>query len=130
MAQIAMVNSAYKVDVNWVGSGLKYTDTMDNKDKAFDTRKRTLPRRYYTIGEYDLRRRPFVEYLRMWGRGNVSSIIPWKQCDTQNLSHYFPKIVSVGLRNWHSSSHIIYEMKIFVIVLVGSNTVDIDKVNK
>ena len=47
---------------------------MDNKDKAFDTRKRTLPRRYYTLGEYDLRR-PFVEYLRMWGRGNVLSII-------------------------------------------------------
>ncbi len=38
---------------------------MDN------TRKRTLPRRFYTVTENDVGRRPFVEYLRMWGRGNA-----------------------------------------------------------
>ncbi len=31
--------------------------------------RRTLPRRSYTVAEYDLNRRPFLEYLRMWGKG-------------------------------------------------------------
>ena len=55
---------------------------MESKDKPIKTRKRILPRRYYTIGEYDLRRRPFIEYLRMWGRGKINKS-SGQSCSTQ-----------------------------------------------
>ena len=44
---------------------------MDLNSRRNNCKKRVLPRRYYTMGQYDVTRRPFVEYLRMWGKGNV-----------------------------------------------------------
>ena len=76
---------------------------MDLNSRRNDCKKRVLPRRYYTMGQYDVTRRPFIEYLRMWGKGNV--FVTMGNSPTKTLSERFTRPCHESFENTCNLPH-------------------------